>query len=59
MNDNPIADSLYQASVGITSAGVVPAGGNVIFRGQNFIELKEGFEVENTGLIEILIEPCQ
>ena len=55
--DNPIMDDTYRAE-DIISTGLVPVGGDVIFKAGNCITLNPGFEVELGALFEALIVAC-
>ncbi|MCB9342012.1 MAG: proprotein convertase P-domain-containing protein [Lewinellaceae bacterium] len=54
----PIPDGTYEAQMDITSNGLVPNGGNVLFGAWNSVELQADFEVALGGIFEILLQGC-
>jgi hypothetical protein len=54
----PIPNGTYEAEIEITSLGLVPNGGNVVFGAWESIELQPGFEVELGGVLEVLLQGC-
>jgi hypothetical protein len=54
----PIPNGPYDAEIEITSNGVVPSGGNVLFNAGMSIELQPGFEVMLGGIFEVMMQGC-
>ncbi len=54
----PLVIYTYQAGLGIASEGIIPSGGNVVFKAGQEIDLKEGFTVELGATFEALVEGC-
>ncbi|MCB9341982.1 MAG: hypothetical protein H6577_27965 [Lewinellaceae bacterium] len=58
VNLNPIPNDTYQASMTITSNGLVPYGGNVVFGAFDAVELQPGFEVAPGGTLTVVLAGC-
>jgi len=57
--DNTIPDGAYNYNDTISSSGLDPSMGNVIFRAPNGILLDPGFEVESKAFFEAYLEECE
>ena len=58
VNASPIMDGTYLAEMEITSNGLVPVNGSVMFGAGVSIELQPGFEVMPGGVFEIILQGC-
>ena len=58
VNQSPIQDGTYSASMMVRSQKTVPANGSVIFRSGEQIELDSTFEVILGGVFSTLIDDC-
>ena len=58
INDNPIVDGTYSSATELTSSGVIPSDGQVIFTGKNSVELLPNFMVNQSGALSIFIVDC-
>ncbi len=59
VNQDPIPDGVYQASVLVTSSGSVDATSEVTFRAGNTVEIHPNFEVAAGANFNIIIGSCQ
>jgi len=59
ITDDPIVDGIYSSDIELEASGLVPDLGNVIFTADNFVSLKQNFEVERRGMLEVYFMPCE
>jgi len=58
VNDQPVADGVYQASNQLNSGGIIPDGGAVDFKAGQTIRLDNGFKVEVNADFSAEIDDC-
>lgn len=58
ISNNPIVDNTYSSATQLTSTGVIPANGQVIFTGKNSIDLLPNFMINQSGALSIFIIDC-
>ena len=58
LDQTPIPGGKYQAATQLTSMGTIAAGTHITFQAGENVVLNPSFEVESTGLFEIMISPC-
>ncbi len=58
ISSNLILDGTYSSATELTSSGVIPTSGQVVFTGKNSVELLPKFMINHTGALSIFIIDC-
>ncbi len=58
LDQTPIPSGTYQAGTQLTSMGTIAGGSNVTFRTGDHAILNPNFEVESSGVFQIVLGPC-